>query len=118
MNSKCGKPAAPVSCIFGPDEYWEKLEEDTAFRRKCRMTWAALIKCVYEVDPLKCPRCGGTMKVISFIERHHSEVIEKILRHCNLWIETPPRAPPIEVLAPQPVPEHTVDYDFFTALAS
>jgi hypothetical protein len=30
-------------------------EPDTAFRRKCRMTWAALIKCVYEVDPLKCP---------------------------------------------------------------
>jgi RNA polymerase subunit RPABC4/transcription elongation factor Spt4 len=23
--------------------------------------------CIYEVDPLKCPVCGGTMKVISFI---------------------------------------------------
>jgi hypothetical protein len=31
-------------------------ESDTAFRRKCRMTWAALIKLVYEVDPLKCPK--------------------------------------------------------------
>jgi hypothetical protein len=30
-------------------------EPDTGFRLKCRMTWAALIKCVYEVDPLKCP---------------------------------------------------------------
>ena len=39
-------------------------EPDTAFRRKCRMTWAALIKCVYEVDPLKCPKCGGQMKII------------------------------------------------------
>jgi hypothetical protein len=29
-------------------------EPDTPFRRKCRMTWAALIKAVYEVDPLKC----------------------------------------------------------------
>jgi hypothetical protein len=43
-----------------------KPERDTAFRRKCRLTWAALIKCVYEactefgrsVDPLKCPKCG------------------------------------------------------------
>ena len=60
----------------------------------------------------------GTVFSYRFIERNQSEVIEKILRHCNLWIETPPRAPSIEVLAPQPVPEHTVDYDFFTALAS
>ena len=67
MNSKRGKPKAPPYNIFGPDEYWEKLEPDTAFRKKCRMTWAALIKCVYEVDPLKCPVCGGTMKVISFV---------------------------------------------------
>jgi len=58
-------------------------EPDTAFRRKCRMTWAALIKCVYEVDPLKCPKCGGQMKIISFIEE--DMVIEKILRHCGLW---------------------------------
>jgi hypothetical protein len=36
---------------------------DTTFVKKCKMTWAALIKCVYEacteqsrsVDPLKCP---------------------------------------------------------------
>jgi hypothetical protein len=33
-----------------------------------RATWAALIKLVYEVDPLKCPNCGGTMKVIALIE--------------------------------------------------
>jgi hypothetical protein len=26
-------------------------EPDTPFRRKCRITWAALIKAVYEVDP-------------------------------------------------------------------
>ncbi|MBN1575453.1 MAG: transposase, partial [Chitinispirillaceae bacterium] len=93
MQGKRGKPVAPVSGTYGPDEYWEKLESDTSFRKKCRMTWAALIKCVFEVDPLKCPKCGGTMKVLSFIERHQSDVIEKILRHCGLWKEFPPRAP-------------------------
>jgi len=31
-------------------------EPDTPFQRKCRMTLAALIKAVYEVDPLKCPK--------------------------------------------------------------
>ncbi len=29
--------------------------------------WAALIKRVWQVDPLQCPRCGGTMKIVSFI---------------------------------------------------
>ena len=62
-------------------------------------TWATLIKRVYEVDPLECPHCGGTMKIISFIERCQADVIERILRHCGLW-EGPirtnagPRAPP------------------------
>jgi hypothetical protein len=48
-------------------------------------TWAMLIKRVYEVDPLECPCCGGQMKIVSFIERCQSDVIEQILRHCGLW---------------------------------
>jgi hypothetical protein len=50
-------------------------------------TWAMLIKRVYELDPLSCPRCGGAMKVIAFIDPRAPErsdgrgdVIEKILR--------------------------------------
>ena len=60
---------------------------------KFRMTWAALIKAVYEVDPLKCPKCGGTMKVIGFVERYQADVIQKILRHCGLWNDAPARPP-------------------------
>jgi hypothetical protein len=48
-------------------------------------TWAMLIKRVYEVAPLECPCCGGQMKIVSFIERRQSDVIERILRHCGLW---------------------------------
>jgi hypothetical protein len=51
-----------------------------------RQRWAALLKQVYEVDSLPCPKCGGTMKIISFIERRQHEVIEKILRHCGLCL--------------------------------
>ena len=40
------------------------------------------------------PKCGAEMKVISFIERHQTEVIAKILRHCGLWEEQRARAPP------------------------
>ena len=57
-------------------------------------SWAALIQRVYEVDPLTCPRCGGRMRIISFIESRQREVIEKILRHCGLW-EGPLRTLPI-----------------------
>jgi hypothetical protein len=53
-----------------------------------------LIKRVYEIDPLACPKCGGTMKVIAFIEAPQGAVIEKILRHCGLWNPSTPRAPP------------------------
>jgi len=34
------------------------------------------------------------MKIIAFIERRQTEVIEKILRHCGLWEESPARSPP------------------------
>ncbi len=37
---------------------------------RCSQAWATLIKRVYEVDPLACPRCGGRMKVIAFISYH------------------------------------------------
>ena len=58
--------------------------------REARKGWAALIKQVYEIDPLSCPKCGAEMKIVSFIERHQTEVIEKILRYCELWEEAPP----------------------------
>lgn len=65
------------------------------------MRWAALIKRVYEMDPLKCPKCGGKMKFISFIEKHQADIIEKILRHCDLWIDQRDRGPPVTLLDDQ-----------------
>ena len=44
---------------------------------------ARLIKQVYEVDPLVCPRCAGAMRIIAFLEQ--PEVIAKILTHVGLW---------------------------------
>ena len=70
-------------------------DEDTPYRKGCRMRWAALIKRVYEVDPLKCPECGGTTAIISFIEkRDQADVIQKVLKHCGLWDRPATRAPP------------------------
>jgi hypothetical protein len=61
---------------------------------EARKGWAALIKQVYELDPLRCAKCGSEMKIIAFIQRHQTEVIEKILRHCGLWEQSPARGPP------------------------
>ena len=76
-------------------------EEDTPHRKQCRMRWAALIQRVHEVDPLKCPKCGGKMKIISFIEKHQRDVIEKILKHCELWIDPRDRSPPVMLIDDQ-----------------
>jgi len=78
-------------------------------------TVAFLHNSVYEVDPLKCLQCGGTMKVVSFIKE--PTVIEYILRHLNMWIEPPPRPPPPPDKALAPPKEvsegPTLDYEFF-----
>jgi hypothetical protein len=37
---------------------------DDKLRRIPSKGWAELIRKVYEVDPMLCPECGGTMKVV------------------------------------------------------
>ena len=70
-------------------------DSDTPYRKLCRMRWASLIKRVYEVDPVCCPQCGGTMAIVAFIEqKDQADVIERILKHCRLWDDYPARAPP------------------------
>ncbi len=49
-----------------------------------RRNWARLIQKIYEVDPLICPKCQGTMRVIGSIEDH--SVIRAILEHLGLWL--------------------------------
>ena len=86
-------------------------DTDSDFAKKRRMTWAALIKSVYEVEPLECPNCGGRMKIISFIEKCQPTIIEKILRHCGMWKETVQRPPPPKDSAV--IKEPSLDYEFF-----
>ncbi len=51
-----------------------------------------MIRKVYEVDPLVCPQCGGTMKVIAFLTDYAA--VDKIIDHLNLSFvaEKPPCA--------------------------
>lgn len=55
--------------------------------------WAEMIKKVYEINPLICPKCGGTMRIVSFIEDH--KVIDKTIKHLKLTFKAerpPPQA--------------------------
>jgi len=58
-------------------------EADTPYRKKCRANWARLIQKIYEIDPLTCPKCNGTMRILAFIEE--AAVIRKILDYLGLW---------------------------------
>ena len=51
--------------------------------------WADLMRRVFDLDVLACPRCGGRMSVIATIEA--ADVLRKILGH--LGLPTDPPAP-------------------------
>jgi hypothetical protein len=52
--------------------------------------WAEMIRKVYGVDPLVCPHCGGTMKIIAFLTDY--PVVDRIIGHLKLTFvaDTPP----------------------------
>jgi hypothetical protein len=70
------------------------LEEDVSYddntvgAKARRSAWARLIKKVYEVDPLICPRCGYDMRVMSVIT--DKAEVKKILRHLYKIGRAPP----------------------------
>ncbi len=57
-------------------------DEGTRVPLAVRRSWARLLRQVYEIDPLLCPRCGGTMTVIAVIER--PAIVRQILDRLGL----------------------------------
>jgi len=60
-----------------------------------------MIRKVYEVDPIVCPKCGGTMKVIAFLSDF--SVVDHIITHLKLKLvaERPPPPRPTIFHEPQ-----------------
>jgi len=54
-----------------------------------------MIRKVYETDPRLCPRCGGQMRIIAFIEE--PKVIDRIIGHLKLTFEAERPPPPQSV---------------------
>jgi hypothetical protein len=57
-----------------------------------RRGWAEMIRKVYEVDPLICPRCKGKMRIIAFITDY--PVVDLILNHLKLTFVADKPPPP------------------------
>jgi hypothetical protein len=68
----------------GMDDVIPGILEPQGSEKAFRKSWARLIQKIYEVDPLICPKCKGTMRIISFIE--DAQVIREILTHLGLWL--------------------------------
>jgi hypothetical protein len=67
-----------------------------------RRGWAEMIRKVYEIDPLLCPHCGGTMKVIAFITDY--AVVDRIINHLKL-----------SFVADRPPPPHIASQELLMA---
>ena len=106
------KPPAP-SPGNAPEDIFARLSYANAHRGKVRKSrrvpvvlgpleddpppltskgWAEMIRKVYEVDPMICPRCGGRMRVVAFLTEY--AVVDRIIRHLELTFvaEKPPPA--------------------------
>jgi hypothetical protein len=55
------------------------------------MSWAGLLKRVFDIDIEHCPNCGGSLKIIAAIE--DPPVIDKILSDLGLPTRALPRSP-------------------------
>lgn len=96
--------------------------EERAYRKAARYVWALLLGRIYEVLPLVCPKCGGDMRIIAFI--NEGPVTREILGHLGEPTTAPSlapaRGPPLwELLVAGPVERETdllaqpaPDYEF------
>ena len=71
-------------------------EATCAHHRPVRLSWAELLKRLFEIDMALCPNCGGELRITAAILEQ--PVIEKILTHLGLQADSgrmavPPRTP-------------------------
>ena len=69
----------------------EKDEPHDPHRWSSRISWARLLKRVFEIDMEHCLNCGGELNLIAAILE--AAVIERILEHLGLPARAPPRSP-------------------------
>ena len=88
------------------------IADSIPLRKTCTKSWASLIKKIYEVDPLTCPRCSHSMRMISIIDS--PEIAEKIFSNLDLWYPQA-HSPPVNKET-KIVEDAIYDYGFFDYL--
>jgi hypothetical protein len=81
----------PPAQATPPAQCEAECEASCAHHRPVRLSWAKLLKHVFDLDLEHCPNCGGELKITAAIL--DQPVIEKILTHLGLQARAPPRAP-------------------------
>ena len=66
-------------------------EPSCVHRKPARLSWARLLKRVFEIDLEHCPNCGGKLKIMAAIVE--APVTGRILTHLGLQARAPARAP-------------------------
>ena len=77
-------PAAPPRNPSAP-------ADEPIHRRAARYAWALLLARIYDVFPLRCPQCGGAMRIRAFVT--DAATVRDILAHLGEPI-APPRSAP------------------------
>ena len=80
-------PSAPVNANASSAEHGDSHHHSVP----ARMSWARLLKRVFDIDIERCSQCGGALTIIAAIE--DPTVIAKILTHLGLSARAPPRSP-------------------------
>ena len=85
-----------LSSVHQPEPEAAPTTNASSIRRASRLDWAALLKRVFEIEILRCARCGARMRVVAFITDRKASA--RILEHLGLPSHFPPlskaRAPP------------------------
>src|SRR5262249_14594545 len=85
-------------------EHWSRLRDGELYAASSRIEWALLLRRTYGVDALRCPGCGGRMRVMATIVEPGT--VKKILAHLGLPTEPLPRA-----RARDPTGQESFDFD-------
>jgi hypothetical protein len=80
-----------IPALAAQRDAWPSPDEPTS--RPRRLAWSELLRRVFAVDVLACPRCGGRMRVLAAIQP--PDATQAILACLDLPSRAPPTAPPL-----------------------
>ena len=106
LNGQLEGAARDLSAILEQTVYAEPV---AVLLREARRQWAELLRRIFKVEPLECPRCGQTMRIVAFITepRAIDRSLDHLRRIRNGKAPFPvprPREPGGFALRPVPVP--------------